>query len=140
VVERPSRPPGGDPAQDLLDEGGWGSADRWRPSLDVFETEKAIVVRVELGGVRGTDVKVTVDDDAVHVRGVRRPPGGAEVMRPHRMEIAFGPFERTIRVAIPFDRDTVVASLEDGFLTVTLPRRQPSRRRIEVQNENPEGD
>lgn len=139
-MDRPSRPPGGDPTEDLLGEGAWGPADRWRPSVDVFETEKAVVLRVELGGVRGPDVKVTVDGDTVHVRGVRRPPGGDEVARPHRMEIAFGPFERAVRVGIPFERDGVVASLEDGFLTVTLPRRLPSRRRIEVQNESPEGD
>jgi HSP20 family protein len=99
----------------------------------VFETEKAIVVRVELGGVRGQDVKVTVDGDTVHVRGVRRPPAGSEIVRPHRMEIAFGPFERTVRVGIPFERDGVVASLEDGFLTVVLPRREQTPRRIELQ-------
>ena len=139
-MDRPSRPPGGGPTEDLLGEASWGPADRWRPSLDVFETEKAVVVRVELGGVRGSDVKVTVDGDTVHVRGVRRPPRGDDVARPHRMEIEFGPFERTVRVGIPFDRDGVAASLEDGFLTVVLPRREPERRRIEVQNESPEGD
>lgn len=139
-MDRPSRPLGGDPTQELLGESAWGPADRWRPSVDVFETEKAVVIRVELGGVRGQDVKVTVDGDTVHVRGVRRPPGSDDVARPHRMEIAFGPFERTVRVGLSFDRDSVVASLEDGFLKVTLPRREPSRRRIEVQNETPEGD
>ena len=79
-------------------------------------------------------LKVTVDGDMVQVRGVRRPPRGDEAARPHRMEIAFGPFERTVRVGIAFDRDGVAASLEDGFLTIVLPRRLP--RRIEVQSDD----
>ena len=49
------------------------------------------------------------------------------------MEIAFGPFERTVRIRVPFDRDQVTAQLEDGFLEVTLPKRKPQR--IEVEGE-----
>jgi len=91
------------------------------------------VVRVELGGVRSQDVKVTVDGDVLKIQGARRAPANDDVRRLHRMEIAFGRFERTIRIAIPFERERVNASLEDGFLTVTLPKREALRRRIEVE-------
>jgi HSP20 family molecular chaperone IbpA len=37
-----------------------------------------------------------------------------------------------VQIAIPFDRERVQAHLEDGFLTVELPKREPARRRIEV--------
>jgi HSP20 family molecular chaperone IbpA len=47
------------------------------------------------------------------------------------MEIAFGPFERTLRLKVPIDREQVSAHLEDGFLEVTLPKRAPQR--IEVE-------
>lgn len=90
-------------------------------------------MRVELGGVRSQDVKVTVDGDVLKIQGARRAPSNDEVRRLHRMEIAFGRFERTIRIAIPFERERVNASLEDGFLTVTLPKREALRRRIEVE-------
>lgn len=106
--------------------------DRWQPAVDVFETEKAVVVRVELAGVKSSDVRVTVDGEWLRIRGERRPPTGHEVQRLHQMEIAFGPFERTVRVAIPFDRSQVSASLDEGFLAVVLPKSRPSRRRIEV--------
>lgn len=106
--------------------------DRWQPAIDVFETEKAVVVRVELAGVRNSDVRVTVDGEWLRIRGERRPPTGGEVQRLHQMEIAFGPFERAVRIAIPFERGQVSASLDEGFLNVVLPKSQPSRRRIEV--------
>jgi len=51
------------------------------------------------------------------------------------MEIAFGPFEREVRISIAFDRDGVSAHLEDGFLSVTLPKPEPLRRQVTVETE-----
>ncbi len=111
--------------------------DHWQPAVDVFETEKALVVRIEMAGLRSGDVRVTVDGDLLRVRGARTPPtetDGVEVMRLHQMEIAFGPFERVVRIGIPFDAARVTATLEEGFLRVTLPKRIPSKQRIEVES------
>jgi HSP20 family protein len=128
------RPPRRDPTAELFGELSEGTpGDRWRPAIDVFETEKTIVVRVELCGVRAPDVKVTVDGDVLKIQGTRRALSAGDAVRLHRMEIAFGRFERTIRIAIPFERDRVNASLEEGFLTVVLPKRQATPRRIEVE-------
>lgn len=123
-----------DPLAELLGEfADRLRGDRWQPDVDVFETERAFVVRAELAGVRSEDVRVTVDGDELRIRGERRTPEASELCRLHRMEIASGPFERRVRVPVPFDRDGVTAHLADGFLTVTLPRRAPLRRRIEVE-------
>ena len=129
------RPPPRDPAAELFGDSDWTPGDRWRPAIDVFETEKSIVVRVELSSVKSADVKVTVDGELLRISGARRAPPADDVTRLHRMEIPFGRFERTIRIAIPFERERVNASLEDGFLTVTLPKREAPapRRKIEVQ-------
>ncbi len=107
--------------------------DRWQPGIDIFETEKAVVVRAEIAGVRREDVRVTVDDDLLRISGSRRAPSRTDVRRLHQMEIACGPFERAIRITIPFDRDQVAAHLEDGVLTVTLPRRVPASRQLDVE-------
>ena len=101
--------------------------------MDVFETDEAVVVRLELAGVRGEDVKVQVDGELLKVSGVRRVPSEPRAGRLHRMEIAFGPFHRDVRISIPFDRERVGAHLEDGLLTVTLPKRLPARRDIEIE-------
>ena len=112
--------------------------DRWEPDLDAFETEGAFVVRVELAGVRSEELRVTVAGEELCIRGERRPPAPAGVRRLHRMEIASGPFERRVRVPIPFDRDAVSAHLADGFLTVTLPKRAPTRRVVQIEKETEE--
>ena len=107
--------------------------DRWQPDVDVFETERGVVVRVELAGIRSEDVRVSVDGQVLRLSGVRGAPEGEEVQRLHQMEITSGPFERQVRIPIAFERDHVSAHLANGFLTVTLPRRDPARRRVEVE-------
>lgn len=108
-------------------------SDRFEPAADVYETEKAVVVRLELAGVASDEIQVSVDGDVLRIRGVRRPNIDADARRLHQMEIASGPFERALRIGIPFERAQVVAALEEGILRVVLPKRSASRRRIDVE-------
>ena len=107
--------------------------DRWQPDVDVFETEKDVVVRVEIAGVRSEDLRVSIDGEVLRINGVRAAHDGSEVVRLHQMEIASGPFERRVRIPVAFDRDRVHAHLADGLLTVTLARKLPVRRKVEVE-------
>jgi HSP20 family protein len=100
--------------------------------VDVFETEKAILVRLELAGVRISDLNVTVDGDLLRISGVRRAASTDGVQRLHQMEIAFGPFERVMRLEVPFERDRVSAHLEEGFLTVKLPKLMSRRLLVDI--------
>lgn len=110
--------------------------DRWRPAADVFYAEDSIWVRLEIAGVPRDQVHVTLDGEILRLRGVRRPPAGEEPGRPQQVEIAFGPFERALRIDAAFDRDGVRAKLEDGILTVTLPRKPEGARQIRVERGN----
>ena len=101
--------------------------DRWQPDVDVFETETEVVVLAEIAGIRSEDLRVTVDGEELRISGVRRVPERSDVKRLLQMEITAGPFERRLRIPIPFDRERVSAHLADGFLTVT-PARGASRR------------
>ena len=107
--------------------------DSWQPDVDIFETETALVVRVEIAGVRSQDLSVKVDGQILRIAGTRPAPDGSQVRRLHQMEIASGPFERRLRIPIPFDRNGVSAHVADGFLTVTLPKRETGPRRVSVE-------
>jgi len=90
-------------------------------------------VRAELPGLESDDLSVRIDGDLLHIRGVRTVPREEGVVRLHRMEIAFGPFERAVRVHVAFERERVTAHLEDGFLRVVLPKKKPVRRTVEIE-------
>lgn len=125
-----------DPFAELLgDASDRYQGDRWQPASDVFETESTVIARFEVAGVRKASLRVTVDGDLLSIRGVRKPKAEEGVQRLHQMEIAFGPFERTIRIEIPFDEDRVDAHLEDGFLRITLPKLQTEARSIKITDD-----
>ena len=111
----------------------------WKPAVDIFETESAVVVRLEMAGVRGEDLRVNLDGDQVRIRGIRRAPEAPGMQRLHQMEIAQGPFERSVRVAIAFDKEGVNAHLEDGVLEVTLPKARAVRVAVDVEVDGSEG-
>jgi HSP20 family protein len=124
-----------DPVTDFYGEfGDRLRGDRWLPDVDVFETQKGVVVRVELAGVRSDDVRVTVDGPTLRISGIRRVLDRSDVQCLHQMEIATGPFERRVQIPIPFRRDDVTANLADGFLTVVLPKRSAGPRQVEIES------
>jgi HSP20 family protein len=107
--------------------------DSWQPDVDIFETETALVVRVEIAGVRSQDLSVKVDGQILRIAGIRLAPDGFQVRRLHQMEIASGPFERRLRIPIPFDRNAVSAQIADGFLNIILPKSETGPRRVPVK-------
>lgn len=101
----------------------------WQPAADVHETEAGMVVKLELAGVTVNDVNVSLSGDGrtLSVSGVRAEQEEERSMRTgcHQLEVYFGPFERTFAVPadLEIERDAIGATLKDGFLTITLPRK-----------------
>lgn len=101
----------------------------WRPAADVWETDEAWTVRLDVPGVAEERLRAVVHTDALVVEGVRAaaPPPGA---RCHAAELRSGPFRFAIRLPAETDPETAEARLDRGVLEVRLPKRGP--RRIEV--------
>ncbi len=109
--------------------------DRWQPSADVFETAAEVVIRFEVAGVRGEELRVNVEGSVLRLRGVRRTPRSEPIDQLQQMEISFGPFEREITIQASFEPDAIRARLVDGFLEVRIPKQNPSKRKLEVESE-----
>ena len=62
-----------------------------------------------------------------------RATGESEAVSLHQMEIAAGPFDRRLRIPVPFERDHVSARLSEGVLTITLARRSPQQQRGKIE-------
>lgn len=91
----------------------------WKPPADLYETEEAYVVKVELAGVTEDDLDIILYEDALIVEGVRRSESlGAA--RFHTAEIRYGPFRLEVAFPAPIDRERVAAQYDSGFLTLTV--------------------
>ncbi|MBN1658712.1 MAG: Hsp20/alpha crystallin family protein [Anaerolineae bacterium] len=97
----------------------------WRPPTDVYETDDAIVVKVEIAGMKEEELEVSLDGRRLSIRGVRRDSGAK--LRYQQMEIQYGPFETEVEVPRALDYEQIEASYENGFLMVRLGRAQPHR-------------
>jgi HSP20 family molecular chaperone IbpA len=72
---------------------------RWKPPIDIFETDVDIVVVAALPGVTLENLEILVEDETVVIRGEQRLPQVAHRALIHRLEIPYGRFER--RLSIP---------------------------------------
>lgn len=112
----------------------------WQPPTDVYETEGAVVVRMELAGVDSSSLQVSLSGDEryLSVSGERlEKPGERESrIRFYRLEIYYGLLDTRVPLppGIRYRRDALKAVYSDGFLTVTLPKRLPDR--VPVQTED----
>ena len=94
---------------------------RWRPPVDVIETDGELVVRAELGGLTGTEAEVLVGRDELVIRGERRVVQPSGMRRYPDSRVQYGPFEPVVHVAFPVAVESATAEYIDGFLAVTLP-------------------
>jgi HSP20 family protein len=103
------------------------------PALNVREDAQAFHVEAEVPGLKLEDVEVTFMDGELSIRGERKdlPVEGAEY---HLRERRVGSFGRTVRLPVDVDADRILASMEDGILTLTLPKAEAAKpRKISVQ-------
>ncbi len=95
----------------------------WRPPTDVFETDEAVVVRLEVAGMRPEDFRITLQDRVLVIRGVRYEQAGVRAYQ--QMEIRFGEFEVVVHLSWPVQAEEIEAEYRDGFLLVRLPKVRP---------------
>lgn len=103
------------------------------PPLNAWEDNDAFYVEAEVPGLTQEQLHIEVTHrNQVTVSGDR--PAGERDNRWHRRERGFGSFRRVIKVPAPVDADKVEAKLEDGVLTLVLPKAEEARpRRIAVK-------
>lgn len=99
----------------------------WMPSADIEETEKEFLVRAEIPGVNKEDVKVTVEDNVLTIRGERKAEKEESGKKFHRIERSYGSFLRSFRMPDGVDDAAAKAEFKDGMLNVTLPKSQKAR-------------
>ena len=99
---------------------------RWQPLADVYETDEAWVIRLELAGVPKGDFSVTTNKGILTVRGNRRDEFEGKWRTYHQAEINYNEFERSFPLPRETDESTIKAGYKDGLLTITIMKRSSS--------------
>jgi HSP20 family protein len=124
--------------QEMVVPGRWvvvRHAHAWRPPTDVYETDENVVVRVEVAGMKETDLSVSLTDRVLIITGVRQDPSPKVAY--HQMEIRYGDFRTEVFLHWAVEQESIVATYSDGFLQVMLPKAGARRVRVvQANNEN----
>lgn len=111
-----------------------GSWTTWSPRADLYELEDAYVLEMELAGFQREDVELTFENGVLNVSGRRREQEGEEKATYYLRERATDEFSRSFALPRSVNYEAVEATLNEGLLTVRLPKLAEARpRRIEVK-------
>ena len=94
----------------------------WSPCVDIGETDKEFVVRAELPEVKKEDIKVHVEDGTLCISGERKVEKEEDTMKYHRLERAYGRFERSFSLPDEADSEKITSEYKEGILTIHLPK------------------
>ena len=115
-----------EPEREVLTMADWTMAD-WMPTVDISETDTTYLIKGEIPGVNKEDVKVTIEDGMVTMRGERRMEKEETGKRFHRIERSYGTFMRSFRLPDDVDETAVKAEFKDGMINVMLPKSGKSK-------------
>ncbi len=103
------------------------SLQAWAPPVDIYETEKEIVLKADLPDVKAEDVDIRLENNVLTLRGERRFEKDVKEENYYRVERQYGSFSRTFSLPGTVDADKIDARYENGVLHVTLPKREEAR-------------
>ncbi len=96
-------------------------------AIDVYQTKDAIIVKSTIAGVKSEDIDISINNDMLTIRGKRELQEQVTEENYFYQECYWGSFSRSIILPVEVKADKIDATIENGVLTVTLPKAQVSK-------------
>lgn len=112
----------------LADETMYGRD--WTPAVDVVENNDAFILKAELPGMNKEDVKITLENNILTIRGEKKNEMDKKEGNVHRVERNYGMFERSFTIPGTIKPNDIDAQYKDGILTLTLPKAEEAKPKL----------
>ncbi|MFA5069663.1 MAG: Hsp20/alpha crystallin family protein [Patescibacteria group bacterium] len=99
-------------------------------AVDVYQTDKDIIVKSTIAGVRVEDLDISLHNDMLTIRGMRQKDEEVEADDYFYQECYWGGFSRSIILPVEVKEQEIAASLKNGVLTIILPKSEKSKLKI----------
>src|SRR6188768_3850098 len=103
-----------------------GLAGECAPALDVFETDEAVEIAVDLPGVSPESVRLVARGQTLLIAGNKAPRRTRSDASFHLVERGYGRFARVVRLSASCDTNRARASMSNGELRITVPGEPPT--------------
>jgi len=108
------------------------------PAVDMFQTPAEVIVKIAVPGVKAEHLDVHIAGDGLTVKGVRTEHQNIKREDYYYQEQRYGAFTRYINLPAGLAGDKAEANLEDGVLTLTIPKSEEVRpKTIKVKEAKP---
>ncbi len=105
-----------------------GTVEGWNvPSVDMYQTDKEVVVKAVMPGMKPEDIQISVTGDILTLRGEVKKEQEIKEANYHLQERHYGSFARSIPLPVAVVTDQAHAEFENGILTLTLPKSEADR-------------
>jgi HSP20 family protein len=94
----------------------------WCPPVELVETSTALILKVEIPGVKIQDLDVRTTENSVAINGKRRLQNFAHEKELIASQMHYGDIKCTVKLPVSIQNERVEAELIDGILTVTMPK------------------
>ena len=112
---------------------GNGQSSTWLPAVDVWETEKELVLSFDLPGIAEDEIAVELEDNVLTVSGRRERTSEHSSDRFYRFERRFGTFSRSVTLPAGVNEKDIEADYTNGVLEIRVPKpEQQKPRRIQI--------
>jgi HSP20 family molecular chaperone IbpA len=101
---------------------------QFMPVTDIFETDQALSLIVEMPGVKKENVDVQVENDVLTIQG-RIDFSNYEGLQPVYTEYNVGDYTRSFQLSSKIDQGKIKAQLRDGVMTLVLPKAEKAKPR-----------
>ncbi len=114
----------------------------WRPNIDIYNTNKGVIVKIELAGIKQKNLSLIFLENKLTIKGERHDYTVTEEVACQQIEIPYGDFERNINIHPPkdkqIDEDNIKAAYKEGILYIYLPLKnaQKNEKKIKVKIED----
>jgi HSP20 family protein len=103
----------------------WGGEEEGQLAVDVYETEKDMIVVSTMAGAVPEKIEVYVHNELLTIRGVRYSPSEKlNIKKIHYTECFWGKFSRTVVLPMEVKGDLARAEYKNGVMMVRIPKRQ----------------
>lgn len=104
------------------------------PAVDIVERENDFLVKVELPGVSKEEVKITIQNDVLTIRGEKKQEKEKKGDTYHRVERSYGVFQRSFTLPASVQPEKIEATHENGVLHLVIPKAEEAKpKEIEVK-------
>ena len=95
----------------------------WTPSVDIFETENALILTAEVPGIEEDNIEIKIEDNTLSLKGERNFEKETKEEYYHRIERAYGSLHRSFTLPHYVDSDNIEAVHENGILKINMPKK-----------------